>query len=351
MPGGADERLRSVSFDTRAFALEERRGRVLDYFWGACEVYEVTESGQPFFMASDAWRFDDLLAMHNRWGANIQRQLSTSPSETLKLRLVKQGAFHRVDDGQVQTLGSASVHLSSMASGFADGPLERQCISVPFDRVGFDPRRFPASMSVPIDTAFGAILQSSVSTVFTQLPTCRASEAKDLAEPIVGLIKLMLHGRRSEEAGRIAYARARETAVRDYIDANLHDPAIGVETICRRFNCSRSALYRMFQAEGGVRRHLYASRLERAFRLLSKTAPVRGAVTTVAERCGYPDSNHFSRHFKTRFGVSPGSVVGLDHLALPQPLAQAREPREQGPLPMTPEKLKSAVCRQVPQLA
>ena len=68
VPRGADERLRSVSFDTRSFAPEERRGRVLDYFWGACEVYEVQESGQPFFMASDAWRFDDLLAMHNRWG-------------------------------------------------------------------------------------------------------------------------------------------------------------------------------------------------------------------------------------------------------------------------------------------
>lgn len=91
------------------------------------------------------------------------------------------------------------------------------------------------------------------------------------------------------------------------IDRWLMDPALEPDLIVRACGGSRAALYRAFEAEGGVRRYIQSRRLERAYlHLLSDHGPRR--IGDVALAHGFVSQPHFTRSFRSRFGCAPSSV-------------------------------------------
>ena len=91
--------------------------------------------------------------------------------------------------------------------------------------------------------------------------------------------------------------------IRQHIQKNLSHK-ITLTDISRRFHCSTVTLTETFRREFGMTIMQYVSeeRMKLGANLLSSTAL---SVSEIAERCGFPDVEYFSRCFKQKEGISP----------------------------------------------
>ena len=105
---------------------------------------------------------------------------------------------------------------------------------------------------------------------------------------------------------------ALQTALRDrvlmFISQQLHDPALGPELLMRRFKVSRSYLYKIFEADGGIAKVIREQRLDLARKKLASTEPQAVSIKRLAFECGFSSSEHFIRLFKSRFGITPAAL-------------------------------------------
>ncbi len=88
-----------------------------------------------------------------------------------------------------------------------------------------------------------------------------------------------------------------------YVNAHLKD-ALSVHELCTRFRLSRNEIYRIFKDyfNDSPAEYIKKRRLNRACDYLAETDL---PVNTVAQKCGIPDYNYFSKIFKKAFGISP----------------------------------------------
>lgn len=88
-----------------------------------------------------------------------------------------------------------------------------------------------------------------------------------------------------------------------YINEHLADD-LSVQALCSRFRISRSEMYAIFKEyfNASVADFVKKRRLNRACALLRETEL---PVNKIAEQCGIPDYNYFSKTFKKYCGISP----------------------------------------------
>jgi AraC-like DNA-binding protein len=96
--------------------------------------------------------------------------------------------------------------------------------------------------------------------------------------------------------------------LKHYVSQNLASPALTPDSLCQLFHISRRQLYRTFEREGGVLKYIRDKRLERAFNQLSEPVGKYRRVSQVAYSLGFNSTSHFSRVFRSVFGLSPREV-------------------------------------------
>ncbi|MGO4837426.1 helix-turn-helix domain-containing protein, partial [Rhizobiaceae sp. 2RAB30] len=102
-------------------------------------------------------------------------------------------------------------------------------------------------------------------------------------------------------------AKMRLERAKQYINANLQDPGLGNEMLCRALGISRTMLYRLFEPTGGVMRYILHRRLVDAHARLADPSETR-RIFEIAEQRGFNDGAEFSRAFRREFGYSPSEV-------------------------------------------
>lgn len=103
---------------------------------------------------------------------------------------------------------------------------------------------------------------------------------------------------------------------RQYVNANLYNPDLGNEMLCRVLGISRSRLYRLFEPSGGVMRYILHRRLVDAHSKLADPSETR-RIFEIAEQRGFNDGAEFSRAFRREFGYSPTEVRSRGLGAIP----------------------------------
>ncbi|HEY7102789.1 MAG TPA: helix-turn-helix domain-containing protein [Mycobacteriales bacterium] len=106
--------------------------------------------------------------------------------------------------------------------------------------------------------------------------------------------------------------RALGWQVKSFIEAQLGDPALTPGRIAAAHHISLRYLYRIFEAEHtSVGSWIRGRRLDHCRRDLTDPALAGRAVSAIGARWGFVDATHFTRAFKTAYGVTPGDYRRL----------------------------------------
>jgi AraC-like DNA-binding protein len=104
----------------------------------------------------------------------------------------------------------------------------------------------------------------------------------------------------------------RRRAIFEHIDRNLADPELGIGSIARAFGISSRTIHKLFEGEAQTAaRLIWDRRLERCREEMADPAMASRSITEIAHLWGFSDSQHFSRAFKQRFGVTPRDYRNL----------------------------------------
>ncbi|TFL12923.1 helix-turn-helix domain-containing protein [Pusillimonas noertemannii] len=120
-----------------------------------------------------------------------------------------------------------------------------------------------------------------------------------------------------EGADRLSLEAALRQRVVAFIEQNIHRPELSPRSISRRFNVSRSHLYRAFASDGGVAKFLRDKRLDAAARELTRAHSPAISIAELAHRLGFSSGNQFLRAFRNRFGITPSQA--REQGAVPDP--------------------------------
>ncbi|PIC01755.1 hypothetical protein CSW60_09815 [Caulobacter sp. X] len=178
------------------------------------------------------------------------------------------------------------------------------------------------------DTAAARLFKSHVETLWSVAGQLSVADAPIVGRTTIDLLAGLAMPASGDPAARAAIAESQLGRIRRFIDANLDDPYLGAEVLCRRFGLSRASLYRLFAPLGGVREHIQNRRLRRAFDALTDPSLSHLSLSQVVEGHGFSAWSSFARAFKTRFGLAPGEAREIGAAAALH--ASAAEARGQG---------------------
>lgn len=151
----------------------------------------------------------------------------------------------------------------------------------------------------------GAILLAHLKQLHS---TIDSVDARDRAAILRATVELTAAAFRPDmkRTGGTAFRRALLARVQEYINAHLCDPDLGPQSVAAAFQFSPRYLHRLFSefdltvSDWIKRRRLSRSRFD------LEDARFDGlSITQIAMKNGFSDASHFSRSFKTEFGLSP----------------------------------------------
>ncbi|RYE57837.1 MAG: AraC family transcriptional regulator [Rhizobiaceae bacterium] len=167
-----------------------------------------------------------------------------------------------------------------------------------------------------LDAASLTLLQDGMGGIFADYMLSLESRMSqlqpgDLSELVAATRALLLAAiapspDRLEEAGAMINHALLERA-RQCVQDNLQNPALDVNFILRGLGVSRSRLYRLFEASGGIVHYIQKRRLLAAHKVLADPSSGR-RIFEVAEDFCFNDAAEFSRAFRREFAYSPSDA-------------------------------------------
>jgi AraC-like DNA-binding protein len=132
-----------------------------------------------------------------------------------------------------------------------------------------------------------------------------------LARSWLLLIVGLLARRYGRNDGNSPHLEMRLGRTLSWIDRNI-DRTISVGELAARTAMSERTFLRRFREATGVSPvdYLLRARIRRAMELLDRRA-VKLSISEIASRCGFEDSNYFTRQFRRRTGKSPSEYLAL----------------------------------------
>ena len=180
------------------------------------------------------------------------------------------------------------------------------------------PRDLAEQILPNIGDFHGKVLRDSVATLFarhilslgTALPEVPTTVLPGLTQATMEMAVACLQSLSSgswEMNSAVVFAMRRR--VERSIESRLEDPELTPASIARACDMSRSTLYRLFEAHGGVMVYVKRRRLARIRSILMANLDTR-SLAEISEDYGFQSGAHFSREFRKEFACSPSDIRG-----------------------------------------
>jgi len=228
------------------------------------------------------------------------------PSVAIALQVTGSGELQQ--HGRTARLIAGSWSICSSSEPYAlSSPTasHRLVVLIPSNRIerGIDLRAIAArpftGTSGVSRLAFGA-----ASWLIEELESLTTVRAADLAQTLSRLMTLAIYERTRQQPPEPAQ-RTLADRIREYVEQNLHDPDLSLDTIARDLNASKRSLHRaVSEIDGSIHNLIWHARLERCRTDLGDPAKSQQSISNIAQSWGFKNSTHFSRAFRTRFGMS-----------------------------------------------
>lgn len=185
-----------------------------------------------------------------------------------------------------------------------------QGVYIPKHLIGYDPNIHPPFMRFSNNKTLSALLYRNFDQVFADIKDHNLVDQMAL-DRLIACVRYALGTDDQDGDVRRQARNAMTDLIRVHIERNLCHPDLSATSLLKSFGLSRASLFRMFEAEGGVRRFINRRRLYRAVLEIADSAGTRGAVSAAADRWGFSSSANFNRAVREQFDVSPGMLVQL----------------------------------------
>lgn len=170
------------------------------------------------------------------------------------------------------------------------------------------------------DSARGIVLRGLLQTLSETAPVLSPADALTLGACVPDLVTWCLSS--AIPTGQDGKATLRRR-LRRHIEENLGHRLIPAR-LAKEFGVSRSQLYRLFAAEGGVAAYVLRRRLRRCRIALCDPALADRRIRDIAFAMGFTDEAYFSRVFRKTYGQSPQEARRAAMLSSMQPPAPQR---------------------------
>ena len=153
----------------------------------------------------------------------------------------------------------------------------------------------------------GRMLMHLISDAYSQYPLLNNNSAELIGDSIVALLDNAIKNKQEEKQLKHDYRTFKQNRVKAYIERHLADRELSIERIASAEQCSVRSLHRSFQDELGcsISEYIWQRRLLRCAEDLRSREHAHCTLTEIAYAWGYGSSSHFSRHFKSEFGMPP----------------------------------------------
>jgi AraC-like DNA-binding protein len=323
--------MKAETFSTSDVPARQQFDAWMDWFDGVFDVLPHQSPGRGFQAQSQSWQVGGCMLSRVRapairverkithvrrnpldhWVITLSREatslistgdktLRVPPGTPFVLSLGDELTSERAEDGRLQ------LYLSR--DRFAD-------LAPALDRV----------RGTALGTTLGSLLGDYLILLERILPDVAPDELERLSDAVGAMVAACLapgldHADSAGSPIDVVWLERIRQAVRRY----LRSPKLGPRLLCRRLSISRSKLYRLMDAEGGVARYIQRQRLLEAYALLSDPSVDR-SVTAIADELCFADTSGFSRAFRREFNTSPSDVRATARIANrpPEPPAHA----------------------------
>ncbi|MCF5725608.1 helix-turn-helix domain-containing protein, partial [Pseudomonas syringae] len=153
----------------------------------------------------------------------------------------------------------------------------------------------------------GRMLMNLISDAYNQYPLLNNHSAGLIGDSITGLLDNVLKNKQEEKQLEHDFRLFKQNRLKAYIERHLADRDLTIERIANAEQCSVRSLHRAFQDELGcsISEYIWQRRLSRCAEDIRNREHAHRSLTEIAHAWGYGSSSHFSRHFKSAFGMSP----------------------------------------------
>jgi AraC-like DNA-binding protein len=172
------------------------------------------------------------------------------------------------------------------------------------------------AMGRVIPGGMGRLLADYLQVLERNLPSIPPEDVPRLLPAIATMLSACV----APTADRLAAAAdqvdlGRRERVRRVVRKYLRSATLGTRLLCREVGTSRSQLYRLLEAEGGVARYVRRQRLLAAYAILTEPANDT-PITRIAEEFCFADGSGFSRAFRQEFDISPSELRAASRAGL-----------------------------------
>ena len=159
------------------------------------------------------------------------------------------------------------------------------------------------------DSGTGGLLADYMRSLVARADTIAMADASIIAQVTTDMIAACCHSTvETVERARTAIEMTMLERIQRHISSRLDSPELHAVALCGLFGISRTRLYRLFEPLGGVSNYVQEQRLGRAYAELSNPARDHRRIYEVAFDVGFSSEAHFSRAFRSMFGLSPSDV-------------------------------------------
>ncbi len=181
-------------------------------------------------------------------------------------------------------------------------------VVIPYRILGLQPGDIPALSVVNKAAQDSAPLQTALSETLQCLLSVSDALSLRVLDQLVACTRAVLTAPSHRYSARQSARMVQRAAIDRFIEDNLDRLDLAAETILPEFGVSRATLYRLFEAEGGVRKYIVDRRLFRAALEILEGGKRRGNVQRAAKRWGFSSAANFNRSVRQIFGGTPGSL-------------------------------------------
>lgn len=159
---------------------------------------------------------------------------------------------------------------------------------------------------ISVTSGIGAVTSHTLQTFASQLTSLDTLSFQSMFDPLIDMLTLSLNQLSPQS---VELSRSQNTTlfhIKRYIDNHCHHPDLSPAIIANAVGFSVRYINHLFQTEHtSLMRYVTQQRLNRVYRRLHHQQSMHQTITELALEAGFNDMAHFSRVFKSQFGLSP----------------------------------------------